>query len=111
MRNALSLYLILLLVIAGCAGIPTPETYNEKLAAGYQSVTAVRDAALGLLAAKRLTADDAQNVQQQADHARAALDISRKMRATDPAASDAKLQAAIVGLTALQAYLASRRAQ
>jgi len=100
-----------MLLLTSCASVPAPETFNERLAAGYQSVTAARAAATTLLGQKRITADDAQNVQAQADTARAALDIARTVHRTDPPGGDAKLTAAITTLTALQAYLNAKGAK
>jgi len=104
------LSLVALLLIVGCEtlGIAKPETFKEKLAVGYVTVTAVRQSATTLLTAKRLTADDAQNVQDQANNARAGLDIARGLEKTDPKAADAKLTAIRTALTALQAYLTAR---
>lgn len=101
----------LLYLAAGCAqlGLPTPQTFNEKLAASYSAVTAARDTAITLLTAKKIGADDAQNVQNQADNARAGLDIARKIHATDADAGNAKLTSVQAALTALQSYLATKK--
>ena len=48
--------LVLLLTLASaCAqlGLPTPQTFNEKMATAYATVTAVRDTATKLLVAKK----------------------------------------------------------
>lgn len=102
-------YLILLLVV-GCAalGLATPQTFNEKLAVGYGTVTAVRQAATTLVSSGKLSPDDAQNVQDQANNIRAALDIARTMNKTDPIAAQTKLDSTIVVLQALQAYLSTK---
>jgi len=102
---------LLLILLQGCAllGLPTPSTFNERLAAGYSTVTAIRQETLSLLNAKRISADDAQNVQSQADNARAALDVVGLSFLKDPVMADTKLTATITILTALQAYLATRR--
>ena len=105
------LLVILLSIAASCAqlGMPTPQTFNEKLAAGYAAVTSARETATTLLVAKKITADDAQNVQNQADNARAGLDIAKKLSALDPDAANAKLTAVSTALIALQSYLASKK--
>jgi hypothetical protein len=102
-------YAILLLVV-GCAalGIAAPQTFNEKLAVGYASVTSVRQAATTLVGSGKLTPDDAQNVQTQADTARAALDIARQTQTSDPSGAATKLDSTITVLTALQTYLATK---
>lgn len=101
---------ILLSLASACAqlGLPTAQTFNEKLAAGYSSVTAVRDTATTLLVAKKISPDDAQNVQNQADNARAGLDIARSAHAVNATAADAKLTQVMAALTALQSYLAKK---
>jgi hypothetical protein len=63
---------------------------------------------LQLLQAKKISAEDAQNIQTQADTARAGVDISRKLCGTDPAAADNRLTAAVTILQALSTYLATR---
>lgn len=90
-------------------GVPSPETFNQKLAVAYTSVTAVRTTATQLLAARKISPDDAENVNASADVARAGLDVAR--RTSDPAAANAKLTAAVAALTALQTYLATKGGQ
>jgi hypothetical protein len=72
------------------------------------AVTGVREAALTLLTAKKISADDAQNLQKQADNVRAGTVIAQSLLATDPAAADAKIQQTRAVLIALQAYLAAK---
>lgn len=99
-------YGLLLVLLVACA--IKPETFNERLAAGYTTVTGVRNATASLLAANKISAPDAANVQQQADNARTGLDLARQIHATNPSAGDAKLDAAVTALTALEAYLRTR---
>jgi hypothetical protein len=103
------LLVLLLSLAAACAqlGLPTPQTFNEKMATAYVTVTAVRDTATKLLVAKKLSADDAQNVLNQTDNARAGLDIARKLADVD--AANAKLASVQAALVALNAYLASKK--
>lgn len=100
-----------LIAIASCAtiGAPTPQTFNERLAAGIATTTAVRQTATALLRDGTIAADDAMNAQAAADASRAGLDVARRLHATDPVAGDARLTAAITGLQAIQSYLASRK--
>ena len=86
-----------------------PETFNQKLAVGYTTVTAVRETATKLVVAKKLNPDDAQNVQNQADTARAGLDVARDMFKATPVAADNKLTSVTTALRALQTYLASKQ--
>jgi outer membrane protein TolC len=102
-----------LAVLTACAalGLPTAQTFNEKLAVGYGTVTAVRNSATTLVMAGKITPDDAQNVQTQADTARAALDVARTAyRAGDTTGATTKLDTTATVLRALQAYLASKGA-
>lgn len=100
-----------LLSLAACAqlGIPQADQFNERVAVGYATVTAVRASATTLLDARKISSADAVNVQQQADTARAGLDIARTLDTTSPAAADAKLQSALTVLTALETYLRSKQ--
>lgn len=104
---------LVLMALAGCQyfGVPKPETFNQKLATGYATVTTIRQTATTLLQADKITVDDAQKAQDQCDNFRAGLDIARSIAATDPQGADTRLQAAIVGLNALNAYLAFKGAQ
>lgn len=99
------------LLLAGCAalGVATPQTFNERLAAGYTSVTGVRSLSNTLLQDHKITADDHLNVERQADTARAGLDIASTLQPVDQSGADAKLQSALQIVTALDAYLRSKR--
>lgn len=109
-RAYVAFYAVLLVALTACGtlGLETPKTFNERLAAGYTTVTAARDTAATLLTSGKITAADAQQVQNQCDNARSGLDIARSIHASDPPAGDAKLTAILAGLTALQAYLQTR---
>jgi hypothetical protein len=98
------------MILASCAtlGLPQADTFNKRLAAGYTTVTGVRNTADTLLTSNKITADDAQNVQAQADNGRTGLDLARQIHATNPPAGDAKLDAVVTGLSALEAYLRTR---
>lgn len=114
MLKSLKIHLSLLFVasmLAACAqlGLPTADTFNEKLAVAYGSVTQVRSSALQLLEAKKISADDAANVNTTADTARAALDIARKTSLTDITAANSKLTAATAILNAVSVYLATKQ--
>jgi len=97
--------------ILGCSvfGLPVPETFNERLAAGYTSVTGVRNSATALLDSGTLSSVDGLNVLDQTDNARAGLDIARQIHTTNPNAGSEKLTAVVAGLKALNGYLCVRR--
>ncbi len=97
-------------MLASCAslGVPSPQTFNEKEAAAISSVTAIRGTALSLLQSGKITADDAQSVQAQADTAREAIKVAEQLHAANPEAGMDRMTAIITSLTALQTYLSSR---
>jgi hypothetical protein len=99
-----------LAVLVGCTtlGLPTAQTFDEKLIAAVSTVTAAREATTTLLNAKKLSSDDAEHILDQLRNARAGLDIARGMAKGDPVAADAKLTTIRTALIALQAYLASK---
>jgi hypothetical protein len=107
---AFALSCLSMALVVGCAqlGVPSPQTMSEKVAVAISTVTAVRQTATTLLAAKKISVEDAQNVQAQADTARAGVEVARQMAATDPAGAATKLQTATTILTALQAYLTAK---
>jgi len=96
--------------LQGCTtlGVPSPKTFNEKEAAAISSVTGIRSAAASLLSSGKISVEDAKNVQEQADNARAAIVIASSIKATNPEAAENRLTAIIVGLNAISAYLATR---
>ncbi len=106
-------FVILAALLSACAqlGIPTADTFNERLAVAYSSVTQIRVTATSLLKAKQLTADDGQSVLTATDAARAGLDVARSLSKTDLKAADNRLTAARTALTALSTYLATKGAQ
>lgn len=98
-------------MLAACAqvGIPTPDTFNQRLAAGYATTTAVRQTAADLLNAKKIDVADAENVLKSTDAARTGLDVARTLSKTNLAAADSKVTAIHTVLTALSTYLAGRK--
>lgn len=96
-----------LVLLVGCAalGIPQPQTFPEKLAAGYISVTTVRQTATVLLNNDVITAQDGRNIQTSANTVREGLDVARDLYALRPQAGQDKLDATLVILQALQNYV------
>lgn len=107
LRSVAALWL--LVVVAGCASIPTPETFNQKLAVAITTVTAVRITTTTLLQARKISADDALNVQDGANSARAGIEVARTLSKVNLTAADGKLTAVVTTLQALQSYLTSRQ--
>jgi hypothetical protein len=121
---ALSLALPAVLAMQGCTtlGVPVAQGWNERLAGGYSAVTAVRETASVLLEGKVRAANaepdperrsamlatakaDAQNLQDQADKAREALDVAKTMRGVNFEAAEERLTSTLRILEALQDYL------
>ena len=98
---------IIALAVVGCAslGVPTPKTFNERLAAGYSSVTSVRTSATVLLNGRVISSADAENVQEQADVARDGLDVARGLTGIN---AEDKLTSALAVLQAARAYLCAK---
>ncbi len=98
---------LMLLALSACAlfGVPTPETFNERAAFALTQVTAVRESATELVRSGAISADDAQNLQNQANTARAGIDLAISFHATDPGQAENRLAAAQIVLDALKAYL------
>lgn len=113
LRNHASLFFASLLLAAcsGCAqlGLATPESFNEKVVVAYAACTHLRETATTLLAQKKITVEDAVNIQASADVARTGIDAARRLHASDPASANAKLDAIRTGLTALSTYLAAKK--
>jgi hypothetical protein len=102
-------FLVCILSVAqACAvmGAPSPKTFNERIAAGYISVTEVRRTATVLVQSNSISPDDAQNIQDSADKARTGLDLARTFGNT-PQGED-KLATTLIILTGLQQYLNNR---
>lgn len=106
------LALTALALLAGCEGFgtPKPETTAQRIAVTISSATAATETARTLLAAKKISADDAANIRAQADTVVAGARIARETLSVDPVAADVKLQQTIVVLRALQSYLAAKEA-
>ena len=107
MKLKLLLIIPLLILLSACAslGVPTPQTFSERLAAGYVSVTGIRTSAATLLNGGVITSTDAENVQRQADVAREGLDVARTLPSLQ---AEDKLQATLLAMQAAQAYLCGK---
>jgi len=99
-----------ILGMAACEkiGVPVAKTFNERTALALTQVTAVRESAAALLTADKIKADDAENINKQADYAREAVDLAVTFHATDPTQAENRLAAAQAVVSALRTYLESR---
>jgi hypothetical protein len=107
-RTLLATLSLAILTACSSLGMLEPQSPAERIAATVVSVTAIRQSTQTLLVAKKITPDDAEHVQRQADQVVAGAQIARSMLGVDPAAADAKLQQTRAVLLALQSYLAAR---
>lgn len=101
-------FAIVILTACQALGVPVPSTFNEKAAAAITTVTSVRNTAGNLLISRKISADDAQNVQDQADNARAGIEIAIQIHATDPGTAENRLTAVLTGLNAISEYLVTK---
>jgi hypothetical protein len=104
-----------LLAVPGCAMTGMPGTSQsaalspvKQISVGIAAVKGVRVLADQLLVTKKITAAQAQNVQERADIARASLDIARSLIGTDTSSAVAKLNAATLILAELNEFLISK---
>lgn len=114
----------ILMALPGCAqlGLQTSGTFNDRLAAGYSLVTAVAEGAGVVLDSKVRAAQnepdperrsaliaaakaDAQNLKDQAQGAKEALDVARSLRGVNFEAAEERLASTLRVLEALRRYL------
>jgi len=110
-RNSIYAVLAMLMLLTACAqvGLAPAETFDQKLAYGYSTVTAVRTSAAQALNAGSIDITDAKQALSVTDGARSALDAAgTAFRSGDTATATGKLEAATALLTQLQAYLNAR---
>lgn len=106
--NSMRLVAALLLIsIAACSllGVPEPRSFDERLAAGYVAVSALRVTTASLLDAGSIELADAENLLQQTDAARQGLDVSRALQGVE---AEDRLVMTLQVLAAAQAYLCQR---
>lgn len=91
-------------------GAPVPQSFSERVAVAYASVTGVRQTAASLVRADMISPDDAQNIQNQADTARQGIDVARRLHEQGASvAAEDRLAAMVVILQELNSYLADRQ--
>ncbi len=104
----LSLLLAVLLTACAALGVSPADTFNKKLAAGYQTVHVVAEVAVAARNAGKLKPEEVAEVIGHLESAVAGLDAARGLSGTDIASADARLTSAIAILSALQSFLATR---
>lgn len=103
------LFVIAALALAACSmlGITQPTTFNEKLALGYGTATAVLTSTDTLLKAGKITSSVASNIESQDANLKAALDIAQATYASNQTDGGNQLATALTALNALSSYLAT----
>lgn len=101
---------IALLLLVGCAsiGLPAPQTFNDKVAAAYVSVSTLAETGLLLGQVGIISPDDAQNIHDQVAALKSAVDVAQTLYASQPQAASDRLTATLTALRALDAYLKTR---
>jgi hypothetical protein len=99
-----------LALLTACAalGVTAPQTFNDKALAAALTIDTVQKNASTLLKAGKISPADAENVLKAADTATEGIKVARAYAATSPTAAATRLDAAVAGLTALTAYLATQ---
>lgn len=111
LNKAFFALLLPIVLLVGCAqiGLQPAQTFDEKVAYAYGSVTSLRLSAVNALNAGTIMSADADKVQTLADQARAFLDGARAVNAAgDNAGAEDKLMRASIILTELQKYMAAK---
>ncbi len=105
-----TLMLVLALTLSACAslGVPSPDTFNKRVAVAQTTVQTVAESATAAYTAGKLSETDRTNVVTTGRSTLAAIDVARNMHATNPTGAENKLASALAILVALQTYLASQ---
>lgn len=100
-----------LAVVTACAylGIQQPTSFNDRVAIAQVTVNGARQSSFDLLKVKKISPDDAQNVQTQADTAQEGINVARAYRKSgNVGAADTKLESISSILKLLQAYIVTK---
>ena len=101
---------MMLALVVGCTalGIQQPQDFNQKAYAAALAVDSVQKNASLLLKAGKITPADAANALKAADVATEGIRVARAYAISAPTTANSRLDAAVAGLTALTAYLATQ---
>ena len=94
---------LLLILIAGCASIAKPQSFDQQLAYVQSGITSAKQTAFDLLQRDRITPEKALEIDAEANKARAALSVARGVGNT-PAGQDS-LAVAVSILVSIEAQL------
>lgn len=101
---------LLVLTLVGCGVLQElkPETFNQRVQAGYAGVTYVARSATTLRQAGKLTDRQRDNIADQAQNVKDGIDIADTLKGVDPDNAEAQLAATEAALKALRALLVAR---
>lgn len=103
-------YVFLLVLLSACASYNLlPRSFNSTAQEGFNIVQGFGTTIITLLAADKIKPDDAQNAKDQAQNLKDGLDIAVSMQASGTPGAQDKLDATIIALRALEAYLAKQQ--
>lgn len=106
MRKLAFFYFVYLLVVAGLTGCAlTPQSYDERVAAGYAAVAVTNDTTTTLVIGETISKADGRAVLEQTRTAREALDVASTMSGQ---LGDDKLTSALGILRAAQDALCAK---
>lgn len=99
--------LALAILVAGCANLAAPASFDQRLAYAYGSVTATLHTCAQLFERQRITHAQGQRCLDLTDQAAAALNLAQG--ATDQPTAQGFLQVALALLAQLETMLAEAR--
>ena len=102
-RHSVIKVFALILLLAGCASIAKPQSFDQQLAYVQGQITAVRQTTLDLMTRERITVNKALSINADCDKARSYVKSARTLGDT-PQGQD-KLQLALSLLLALETQL------
>lgn len=100
---------VVLLVACAQVGLAPAQSFDERLAYGYSTVTSVRTSAAAALNTGAISVTDAEHALTVTDQARAGLDAAKVSNGVgDTSTATGKLAAATSVLVEVQQYLAAK---
>ena len=102
---------IIVVLIAGCAalGVPAADTFNKKVVSANAIIESAAETNEAVRAAGKIGKEESQKIHDQLVSIAAGIDIAREVYATNPTEATNRIDAAIVALNALNAYLGSKK--
>lgn len=96
--------------LSGCStlGVPSPQTFNQRLAAAYQTASGIADTILVLEEAGKISPMEEASAVKRLSELRAALDLALSLHVNAPQTSETDLQQALSGLQELDTVLKSK---